>query len=319
MKKHIACFALLVLLCSCKGGNTDEVASDTCDTTYTTGHNLVLGERFDLPTMDTKKYRAVRAHPCVYVRYEVEVPTGTDKVASSIREVLLASLKEYCEHSSYCGTTRNVQDFVSGHAKSTYDNIFANIMEYLHYDGKSREMIEHPERYKIPDEKDKDFDFDRQMTDAYSITKSAEAYGFVVFEVNWRGYEGGVHGYSNTYYLTFDKRSGALVDAFLSDDATEALQPFVIKGLQQYYAGIGKFYSIEDISRIGTFMSDDGLIPLPESCPGPNATGDSLIFVYREYEIGCYADGMHTYTIALSDLWPYLTPEAARLWIAQED
>ena len=53
------------------------------------------------------------------------------------------------------------------------------------------------------------------------------------------------------------------------------------------------------------------LIPLPAWTPYPD--GDALTFVYQQYEIACYADGMPSFTLPLEEIDPYLTPAARRL------
>ena len=50
------------------------------------------------------------------------------------------------------------------------------------------------------------------------------------------------------------------------------------------------------------------LIPLPAWTPYP--TADGLCFVYQQYEIASYADGMPAFTLPFDEVQPYLTPEA---------
>ena len=50
------------------------------------------------------------------------------------------------------------------------------------------------------------------------------------------------------------------------------------------------------------------LIPLPAWTPYPTAEG--LCFVYQQYEIASYADGMPSFTLPVDDVQAWLTPEA---------
>ena len=52
-------------------------------------------------------------------------------------------------------------------------------------------------------------------------------------------------------------------------------------------------------------------IPLPAWTPYPTAEG--LTFVYQQYEIASYADGMPAFVLSLDELEPFLTPEARKL------
>ena len=60
---------------------------------------------------------------------------------------------------------------------------------------------------------------------------------------------------------------------------------------------------------------DDRFIPLPSWPLYPS--GDGLAFIYQQYEIASYADGMPSFTIPYADIEPYMTPEAKALLIEE--
>lgn len=118
-------------------------------------------------------------------------------------------------------------------------------------------------------------------------------------------YYGGAHGgVSGTGPITFLKSSGQKVDHFISPDAAKAMQPLLRKGLLRYYADCDE--PLTDTQLSERLQIEGTIIPLPRHSAYPNATADSLIFTYQQYEIACYADGMPSFTIAISDLAPYL-------------
>ena len=55
-------------------------------------------------------------------------------------------------------------------------------------------------------------------------------------------------------------------------------------------------------------LRDDGLIPLPQWAPMP--TADGLKFIYQQYEVTAYVDGMPEFTLTYDEVAPYLLPEA---------
>lgn len=133
---------------------------------------------------------------------------------------------------------------------------------------------------------------------------------FIVFHDESYFYMGGAHGgVSGNGYMTFDKRTGALFTDFLKPGAVQDLQPLIIEGIQSYYASCGEPLGEQEL-RDRLFLDGD-LIPLPSDLPGPAA--DGLHFVYQQYEIACYADGMVSFTIPYDRIEPYLTPAAKQL------
>lgn len=133
---------------------------------------------------------------------------------------------------------------------------------------------------------------------------------FIVFHDECYFYMGGAHGgVAGNGYMTFDKRTGALFTDFLKPGAVQDLQPLIIEGIQSYYASCGEPLGEQEL-RDCLFLDGD-LIPLPSDLPGPAA--DGLHFVYQQYEIACYADGMVSFTIPYDRIEPYLTPAAKQL------
>ena len=144
----------------------------------------------------------------------------------------------------------------------------------------------------------------------FTLKKVADTLGYVVFMSHNYIYMGGAHGgITGDGYLTFDRNSGHRVDPMLDPACTDAIQPLLEKGLLDYYSEYGETMTDEDLRE--RLQIEGNIIPLPSWTPYPSSEG--LTFVYQQYEIACYADGMPSFTIPFQDIKPFLTPEASEL------
>lgn len=119
-------------------------------------------------------------------------------------------------------------------------------------------------------------------------------------------YLGGAHGgIVGEGPMTFDKQSGMRLRSFFEAGCEEQMQSLLRQGLEEYFeirmeaAGT----RLED----HLFLSGD-LIPLPKWAPEPCKEG--LTFIYQQYEIAAYVDGMPEFTLPYEDVAPFLLPEA---------
>lgn len=80
-------------------------------------------------------------------------------------------------------------------------------------------------------------------------------------------------------------------------------------GLVRYYSDNGYETSWDELKE--SLFIEDGFIPLPSWPLYPSA--DGLVFVYQQYEIASYAEGMPSFTVPYGDIGPYLTEEAHKL------
>ena len=94
---------------------------------------------------------------------------------------------------------------------------------------------------------------------------------------------------------------------FFEPGAVADMQKLLRSGMESYFA--------ERMAAVGTELEDhlqlkDGLIPLPEWSPRPCEEG--LTFIYQQYEVAAYADGMPEFTLSYKDVKPFLLPEAKK-------
>ena len=144
----------------------------------------------------------------------------------------------------------------------------------------------------------------------FSLVKTDETDRYVVFNNEDFVYLGGAHGgIVGQGPLTFDKKTGDLVETFLEPGSLKDIQPLLRKGLAEYFAQYDEETGAEGVDEY--LMVDNNVIPLPAWTPFP--TEDGLGFLYQQYEIAPYAAGMPGFTIPYEDILPYLTPEAKAL------
>jgi len=144
----------------------------------------------------------------------------------------------------------------------------------------------------------------------FSLVKTDETDRYVVFVNEDYVYLGGAHGgVTGQGPLTFDKKTGDLVEKFLEPGCLKDIQPLLRKGLAGYFADNGEEIEPENVDEY--LMTDNGVIPFPAWATFPTENG--LGFLYQQYEIAPYAVGMPGFTIPYDDILPYLTAEAKAL------
>ncbi len=144
----------------------------------------------------------------------------------------------------------------------------------------------------------------------FSLTKTADTLGYVVFQNLDYVYTGGAHGGMIGHGdMTFDRKTGERIK-ILKDDVADAMQPLLVKGLISYFSDYGEQMTEESLME-HLMLWETTQIPLPGWDPRPSA--DGLSFTYQQYEIASYADGMPNFTIPYEDVAPYLTPQAKKV------
>lgn len=144
--------------------------------------------------------------------------------------------------------------------------------------------------------------------DINQISKYYESEKFVTYQCVNYGYYGGAHGAMNKYGVTFRKSDGRIFgwDMFRSDfDYQELFE----KALMEQYYQVNTKKELYD--RLLITVSDK--TPLPKPVTSPYLTEDGVEFVYQEYEISPYCDGIPTFTLPFSDVEKYLTNDAKNL------
>lgn len=309
MKFYLIVTYILVMtfICSCvgqKATNSDELTgADTCTKTFS--------------------FKDSCQH--LVVSFSLELPMGADSASVQVRDSLIADFmfnalqpsiitgneKEF-GITPYQGDMTDAQAIVDYYGKAEYDFLLKQALS----DFNSRIQYLDDDTTMTAEEKDQIKKEIPQWNFELSIAKTIDTQNFVVYNSQTYIYYGGAHGgVSGSGALTFNKKTGNKINAFLKADATAALQPLIRKGLLHYYSECGETMIDAELSdRLQIF---DVIIPQPANTPHPNATGDSLIFTYRQYEIACYADGMPSFKIATKDLLPHLTAEGKAILNAE--
>ena len=302
MKKYFAIVGAVVmaLTCSCVGGK---------------------GSGGDDPAeAGTKTYCFKDSCQHLVVSMSLELPMGTDSVSMRIRDAVIADfmlnarmpgLDQENEFSipEYTGDKSDAQAIVDYFGKADYDYL----LEIAMTDYNDRIQGIEESTTMSAEEKEEAKQYIPQFAFNLSLQQTADTLGFVVYQSQAYVYYGGAHGgVTGTGAITFDKTTGKKIDRFVKEDATADLQPLFIRGFRQYYSSYGETLTDKDV--LGRLFLQGDTIPQPANIPCPNATGDSLVFVYRQYEIACYADGMPSFALAVKDLEPYLTDEGKAIF-----
>lgn len=303
MKHNIllAFLFVLALTCSCTGqkptGNDNGTSAAEGTMTYT--------------FKDSCKH--------LVVSLSLELPLGEDSATMLIRDSLIEDFVFNAQQPGYdmegthyvkrfAGDYSDPQAIVDYYGKADYDFLlrqakadYDDRMQYLESD--TTMTAEDRERIKN-DVPMWEYDF--------SVKALSDTLGIVVYQSQMYVYYGGAHGgVAGSGALTFSKATGEKIRCFIADRHTSAMQPMIRRGLLQYYRLAGETLSNAELDD--RLQIDSKQIPLPVDAAYPNATADSLIFTYRQYEIACYADGMPSFTLPVKQLLPYLTPQAKAL------
>ena len=144
----------------------------------------------------------------------------------------------------------------------------------------------------------------------FSLSKIDDNGTYAVFLSQDYVYMGGAHGgVTGAGCLTFDKRDGSRIEAFLDPDCVEDIQPLLREGLVSYFSDFEIDITEDNLQEF--LLLDGDLIPLPAWQPYPSE--DGLVFTYQQYEIAPYAAGMPSFVLPLEGVAPYLTNQARSL------
>lgn len=253
----------------------------------------------------------------LHMSLNVELPLQKSAAAEAIRDSLLAKLDRQLSHLSYEDNGREFPPFPGNSRESDallrylLTQAFRNVDSTAAEDVSMRRgfILENTEMTE--EQKQEALSYVPLWEYDFSISRIGEGAHWVVFQSQNYQYTGGAHGgVWGEGCMTFDKRTGALVSRMIDPAGLEAIQPLLIKGLQSYYAECDAPMSTGEL--LDHLFIENGVIPLPSWTPYPN--GEGLVFVYQQYEIASYAEGMPAFILTLDEVRPFLTPEAAQLF-----
>ncbi len=147
------------------------------------------------------------------------------------------------------------------------------------------------------------------------ISKVAETSTYVTYQMKAYDEVGGAHGSFTSYHLNISKLTNKPIEMTIDSCLTRALQQILQKGVEHYFKECGdEDFKISSIYEYLDLLGTNGsyhLIPLPTNTP--YIEGDSLCFVYQQYEIAPYAAGLVSFNVALKDIKPYVRQEVKDL------
>lgn len=237
------------------------------------------------------------------LQIEAQLPTASDDVTASVREQLLDVLYRQIDVIDNFGEEQLLKRFEGDASK------LATVVDYYGESLKEKlvPMIQTDatDRLQFTDD-----GFVPKWECAFSLKRVASTPAYWVFDSTNYLYLGGAHGgVSGVGFLTFNKKDGSLVEKFVDDSCTEALQPVIREGLCAYLSNDGQ--TVSDAMLNNYLFLDGDIIPLPSQAPYP--TKEGLVFTYQQYEIAPYALGMPSFTVPYDKVKEFLTPEASAI------
>lgn len=261
--------------------------------------------------VQTKVYAFEDSTAHASMKFSAELPCGTDRVSKTILEDLkvimdeqlghIASYEGERQYDAYDGEWSDTEAFVKYYFDKTLD-ILARESDK---DARDRELYMTEEAM---DDAEREDILSRMPGWEYefNLSKADDTEAYTVFHSQDYIYMGGAHGgVTGAGSLTYDKKTGERIEAFLDPDCVEDIQPLIRKGLTDYFTSGDMDVTEENLNDF--LLLDGDLIPLPSWQPFPSK--DGLVFTYQQYEIAPYAEGMPAFTIPYEDIAPYVLVE----------
>ena len=266
--------------------------------------------------MATKEYHWADSTAHAYMTMDAELPSGTDKASARVRQELESVVDDILSHVTSYENERFFDPFdgdsddVEGMLGYYRDNAFALIGRL------SQEDADERAKYILEDEDFSDEEKAEMLRDfprwgyEFGLKKIDDTDRYVVFQSMDYIYMGGAHGgVTGRGCLTFSKADGAPVGDFVDASRASEMQPLLIAGLLRYYSEGGYDTTWDELKE--SLFIEDGFVPLPSWPLYPSE--DGLNFIYQQYEIASYAEGMPSFTVPYADIEPFMTPEAKAL------
>ncbi|MCQ2146266.1 MAG: RsiV family protein [Bacteroidales bacterium] len=261
----------------------------------------------------TRNYSYADSTKYAEVHLSIDLPITKSEVADSIKyrllDLLQGSLQQYgrsyedTTYVPYPGDLKDAQGFVKYYG----ENIFERSNALSKADDDQR--VEYIMNSADFSDEERQFALDNVYTWQYDVTlyETEQTDKYIVFSSSDYVYMGGAHGgVTGLGSLTFSKETGKQIESFLLPESLFALQPYMKRGLMEYFADEEAFASESEMME-NLFIEGDE-IPMPAFNPFPSKEG--LVFVYQQYEIASYASGMPSFTLPYDVVRPYLTEEA---------
>lgn len=149
------------------------------------------------------------------------------------------------------------------------------------------------------------------LSDQVTITVDTVAPRYITYRITDDSYPGGAHHAYTSYCVNISRNTFKPIDSIVNPTQLKALQPLLRENIVRSLKASG----VENVTAATLshylILPDDGIIPLPAHSPW--IENDSVTMVYQPYEIASYAVGSISFSVAVRDIKPYLTPEALRM------
>jgi len=146
-----------------------------------------------------------------------------------------------------------------------------------------------------------------RMSRSLEFEKTFEDNIFVTYLAKDEIYLNGAHGSFFLHGATFRKSDGRRFGFdMLKSSESDSICSLISKNMEAYY-------NVKSWNELKNYLSLDEYaekVPMPQN--PPYLKGDTLIFVYQQYEIASYASGMPEAAVPLKELKGLLSPTFVR-------
>ncbi len=286
-------FAMVGCKTSPQKQDADSLASDSVDT---------LAAAPDTMVTDSFGYAYYNADSTLHSTVSVDFPRGDDSLSQAVRTFIAKQLFAlYVPYNNDDLDSSSVKDY------PRYKGSVCKAQKLIDFYGKGAAKFLRAQRKEYQGDDNPGF------CSEVNIRKAAETATYVTYAVNAYYEEGGAHGSYTWYSINISKLTRKPILKAIDNSKTRALQKILKKGVAEYFEGDENF----NLSSVYEYLDPVGekgsnnLIPLPAYTP--YVEGDSLCFVYQQYEIAPYSEGLVSFNVALKDIKPYLRQEVKNL------
>ena len=291
---------LMALSCAVVGCKTspqkqdaDSLANDSVDS---------LAAAQDTMVTDSFGYVYYNADSTVHSTISVDYPRGDDSLSQAVRTFIAKQLLEL-----YVPYNNEDLDSASLKTYPRYKGSLCKAQKMIDFYGKGAAKFLKAQRKEYQGDDNPGF------CSEVNIRKTAETATYVTYAMNGYYEGGGAHGSYTWYSINISKLTLKPILKAIDSSKTRALQKILQNGVAQYFEGEEDF-NLSSVYEYLDPMGEKGgknLIPLPAYTP--YIEGDSLCFVYQQYEIAPYSEGLVSFDVALKDIKPYLRKEVKDL------
>lgn len=296
MKRLSTLFVVLAAIVLATAGCKSKAQKNGADSTAT--DSAAMGK--DTLAVDSMSFSSACNDSTVECFICVDYPYGSDSLSLGVKEFIgneLASLflpynnEEAAvarKYPKYKGSVLKGQQMVDHYGKGTI-NYFTDSQK-----GTMQEMGWGEE--------------DRpRLSLELNIRKSDETPKYVTYRISEYVDLGGAHPSFSSYSVNISKLTNKPLEQTVDTTKLKAVQKMLGKGVLSYLKLADESVNAKNY-KDQLFLPDNGMIPLPVHAP--YLQGDSVCFVYQQYEIAAYALGLVSFNIACKDIKDYLCKDA---------